>query len=106
MNERLQCPGCLRIYNSATALVQHAESQAVKCNIRDSAKYRQAVDQITGGLIDAVGRHEDDTIKYVTPQQTMLISVEDTEIRNWAREDEERMTLLKNQEENAVGMKW
>jgi hypothetical protein len=67
MDERLRCPSCLRQYNSATALVQHTESQARKCQIRDSRDYRQAVDLITGGLLDTAGRHDDLTVKYITP---------------------------------------
>jgi hypothetical protein len=67
MDAKLRCPACLRQYQSATALVQHAESQAVKCSIRESAEYKIAVDQITGGFVDTAGRHQDHTIRYVAP---------------------------------------
>jgi len=62
---RLRCPNCLRQFINATALVQHAEAQAIKCQIRDTTAYRQALDQITAGLVDTAGRHSDDTIKYI-----------------------------------------
>jgi hypothetical protein len=67
MNAKLRCPACLRQYQSATALVQHAESQAVKCQIRDSHEYKTAVNQITGGFVDTAGRHQDNTVRYITP---------------------------------------
>jgi hypothetical protein len=67
MNAKLRCPACLRQYQSATALVQHAESQAIKCQIRESNEYKAAVDQITGGFVDTAGRHQDHTIRYVAP---------------------------------------
>lgn len=67
MKTKLRCPGCLRQYQSATALVQHAESQAVKCQIRDSQEYKLAVDQITGGFVDTAGRHQDNTVRYIAP---------------------------------------
>jgi hypothetical protein len=65
MDAKLRCPACLRQYQSATALVQHAESQAIKCQIRESNEYKAAVDQITGGFVDTAGRHQDHTIRYI-----------------------------------------
>ncbi len=65
MDHNLRCPGCLRQYSSATALVQHAESQAIKCQIRESQQYKSAVDRITGGFVDTEGRHKDYTVRYV-----------------------------------------
>lgn len=67
MDAKLRCPGCLRQYQSATALVQHAESQAIKCQVRESNEYKAAVDQITGGFVDTAGRHQDHTVRYIAP---------------------------------------
>jgi hypothetical protein len=67
MDAKLRCPGCLRQYQSATALVQHAESQAIKCQIRESNEYKAAVDQITGGFVNTAGRHQDHTVRYIAP---------------------------------------
>jgi len=36
--------------------------------------YRQALDQITAGLVDTAGRHSDDTIKYIA-KKTAEISL-------------------------------
>lgn len=68
---RLRCPACMRQYPSATALVQHAESQAVKCQIRESQQYKSAVDCITGGFVDTEGRHKDYTVRYIARPDAM-----------------------------------
>jgi hypothetical protein len=71
MDLRLRCPACMRQYPSATALVQHAESQAVKCQIRESQQYKSAVDCITGGFVDTEGRHKDYTVRYIARPDAM-----------------------------------
>lgn len=106
MNERLRCPACLRIFKSATALVQHAESQSYKCDIRESEKYRQAVDQITGGFIDAVGKHADNTVKYIAPQDVKLSRVKEAEESYWTKREAERQELLAKQKERIGEIKW
>ena len=98
-NERLRCPACLRQYDSCTALVQHAESQAKICDIRDSAEYRAAVEQITGGFVNTMGKHADDTVRYTAPKvsttakdinKKATIAHEDY----WARREEERLAAI------------
>ena len=76
MDLRLRCPACMRQYPSATALVQHAESQAVKCQIRESQQYKSAVDCITGGFVDTEGRHNDDTVRYIARPDAMDTNLE------------------------------
>lgn len=61
----LQCPHCLKYFKSTAALTQHAESQGRKCAIRDTTEYRPFVDQLTGGIADLEGVHEDMTNRYV-----------------------------------------
>ncbi|RDL32024.1 uncharacterized protein BP5553_09426 [Venustampulla echinocandica] len=62
--ENLQCRHCLRWFASATALTQHSESQAVRCNIRERNDFNARVDEFTAGTAAPVGRHEDNTIRY------------------------------------------
>ena len=71
MDLKLRCPACMRQFPSATALVQHSESQAVKCQIRESQQYKSAVECITGGFVDTEGRHKDFTVRYVAPPNAM-----------------------------------
>jgi hypothetical protein len=63
--ERLKCVNCLRFFDSATALTQHAESQGVRCKIRDTDQYGTYVDEITASTAATAGRHADLTVKYV-----------------------------------------
>jgi hypothetical protein len=100
MEEKLRCPGCLRQFNSATALVQHAESQAIKCNIRKTSEYRQAVDQITGGFVDTKGRHADDTVRYIAIQDMDGLNIKDINQKYWDKKDAEMEDLLRKQMEN------
>jgi hypothetical protein len=64
-NEKLQCTKCLRYYATATALTQHMESQGVRCKVRELDTYNTVVDEVTGGVAALMGKHEDDTVKYV-----------------------------------------
>lgn len=50
------------MYLSYTALIQHAESQAKKCDIRNTTEYKHALDQV-GGLISITGLHDNDKTK-------------------------------------------
>ncbi|ODM19497.1 hypothetical protein SI65_04481 [Aspergillus cristatus] len=60
----VQCPGCLKIFKSAAALVAHCESPSVHCSINEQDVYGQFMDEVSGGLIQAVGYNDDGTIKY------------------------------------------
>ena len=62
MNLKLRCPSCLRMFFSYTALVQHAESQAKKCDIRNSTEYKYALDEV-GSLVTVAGAHAQDATK-------------------------------------------
>ncbi|KAI9801603.1 MAG: hypothetical protein M1825_003282 [Sarcosagium campestre] len=62
--ERITCPSCLRVFNNTTALVQHCESAANRCYIRHRDDFNQALDTITGGLIEVRGYHDDGTLKF------------------------------------------
>jgi len=62
---RLKCPHCLRYYDTATALTQHAESQGVRCKIRKQDQYGVYVDEITASTAAVDGVHDDNTVKYV-----------------------------------------
>jgi hypothetical protein len=110
MDAQLRCPGCLRQYASATALVQHAESQAIRCQIRDSNEYKMAVNAITGGFVDTAGRHEDDTIRYVAPDDVLDLGKGGHQARVaaasdafWKTEEEKRKKQMEYMAENA---KW
>jgi len=108
MDAKLRCPACLRQYSSATALVQHAESQALKCQIRESKEYKAAVDQITGGFVDTAGRHRDDTIRYIAPANAMIpargegqAAVVAANNAYWERDEEQRKEKIKEMAKKA-----
>ncbi|KAM7207553.1 hypothetical protein V8F20_002031 [Naviculisporaceae sp. PSN 640] len=66
---RVECPTCLKKFDSITALAQHSESQGVKCQVRNTGEFRQFMDQLTGGIVDTPDVHEDGTNKYVVPEE-------------------------------------
>ncbi|KAK3074606.1 hypothetical protein LTR53_002817 [Teratosphaeriaceae sp. CCFEE 6253] len=47
---KLVCPTCLKRFASATAQVAHMESEG-RCGIKESAKYKEVFDVITGGFL-------------------------------------------------------
>ncbi|KAM0335639.1 hypothetical protein ACHAQA_000688 [Verticillium albo-atrum] len=71
-NTRLQCPACLHFFVDVTAMTHHAESQSTRCNIRSSQKYRPFLDQLTAGVMDAVGQHSDTTIRYEVTNDAVI----------------------------------
>ena len=111
MDEKLRCPACLRQFGSATALVQHAESQAVICRIRESDEFRHAVDQMTGGFVGTDGRHNDRTIRYealaisgaddLTSPTTRHSKVAKANKDYFEKAYEDREALIKKQNEHA-----
>ena len=58
----------MRFFSTATGLTSHAENSTARCRIRDSDNYRQFIDQLTAGLTDVDGRHTDDSVRYVVPE--------------------------------------
>ena len=58
------CPCCLKNFKSHTALIQHCESPSSRCQIRRAFDYNDALNTLTGGLIEVKGRHPDGTVKY------------------------------------------
>ncbi|KAF7596714.1 hypothetical protein BBP40_000142 [Aspergillus hancockii] len=62
--ESKQCPRCLRLFKTTTALIAHFESASTRCDISDASRYGQIVDELTGGIIQATGYNEDGTVKY------------------------------------------
>ncbi|ROT43691.1 hypothetical protein SODALDRAFT_327894, partial [Sodiomyces alkalinus F11] len=55
---------CFKWFKDVVAMTAHAESQSKRCNLRFSQHYRPFIDQLTAGVVDAVGVHEDSTVKY------------------------------------------
>ncbi|AEO62590.1 uncharacterized protein THITE_2020276, partial [Thermothielavioides terrestris NRRL 8126] len=66
---KVQCPRCCRWFGSAAAITQHAESQGVRCDIRETNGYRQFLDQLTAGIVDTTEKNEDGTEKYTVPEE-------------------------------------
>ncbi|KAH6723650.1 hypothetical protein BKA61DRAFT_664372 [Leptodontidium sp. MPI-SDFR-AT-0119] len=74
-DEKFQCLKCYRYYNSATALTQHAESQGVRCNVRDTDDFESVVRGITAGTTTTNGRLADDTVRYeINPDANLATS--------------------------------
>ncbi|KAL2075084.1 hypothetical protein VTL71DRAFT_26 [Oculimacula yallundae] len=63
-DEKFQCLRCYRYYSSATALAQHAESQGVRCNIRETDDFGLVVRGITADTATTNGRLQDNTVRY------------------------------------------
>lgn len=64
---KVQCPRCFKWFNSMAAITAHAESQSVRCDLRSTDGHRPLIDQLTAGIIDTAGKHEDGTVKYTVP---------------------------------------
>ncbi|KAK3299246.1 uncharacterized protein B0H64DRAFT_317249 [Chaetomium fimeti] len=64
---KVQCPRCFKWFNTMAAITAHAESQSVRCDLHRTDGYRQLLDQMTAGMIDTAGKHEDGTLKYTVP---------------------------------------
>ncbi|KAH6845417.1 hypothetical protein B0I37DRAFT_380069 [Chaetomium sp. MPI-CAGE-AT-0009] len=64
---KVQCPRCFKWFNTMAAITAHAESQTARCDLRSTNGYRQLLDQVTAGMIDTAGKHDDGTVKYTVP---------------------------------------
>ncbi|KAK0635360.1 hypothetical protein B0T17DRAFT_39101 [Bombardia bombarda] len=51
---KVQCPHCKKWFNDMSGLMQHAESQGVRCKIQTTTEYRPFLSQLTAGVIDTV----------------------------------------------------
>ncbi len=65
---REQCPGCLRRFGSAAALVQHMESASERCRIKESRHFPNAMTIVSGGYLTVTGYHTDGTVKLEDPE--------------------------------------
>jgi hypothetical protein len=65
----IRCPSCLRIFKSHTALISHCENATQRCKINRSANFRQIIDQISGGLLEAEGRFADGTVRFMAAEE-------------------------------------
>ncbi|KAK4169126.1 hypothetical protein QBC43DRAFT_356709 [Cladorrhinum sp. PSN259] len=68
-NWKVQCPMCMRWFDTTAALIQHAESQSVRCNLRKSEGFRHLLSQATGGMIDSTEKNADGTEKYQVTEE-------------------------------------
>ncbi|PWY90299.1 hypothetical protein BO94DRAFT_623106 [Aspergillus sclerotioniger CBS 115572] len=59
----VQCPGCLRIFKTAAALVAHCESASTHCSVNTGLRFSQIIKDVSGGLVKAVGLR-DGTVEY------------------------------------------
>ena len=91
-------PSLPKVLQSTAALTQHAESQGRRCVIRDTSEYRPFVDQLTDGIADLEGVHDDMTNRY---------AVTDVAIRRYGDEDsqERAMWALEQQKRREIGEK-
>ncbi|WEW61220.1 C2H2-type zinc-finger-containing protein [Emydomyces testavorans] len=66
----VHCPVCLRPFKSTAALVAHVESATSRCTIGLSNNLGKIIDDISAGVIETSGCHEDGTVKYLAaPKQ-------------------------------------
>lgn len=64
---RMQCPQCCNWFDSMAAMTAHAESQSVRCDLRETNGYRYLLDQLTASLMDTAGKRVDVTNIYTVP---------------------------------------
>jgi hypothetical protein len=70
------------------AITAHAESQGVRCNLRETNGYRQFLDQLTTGIVDTTARNDDGTERYEVPDEARARF--GTLQGRWAQEQRER----------------
>ena len=58
-----RCSSCFKIFKSASALVAHMESASLRCNIRATRGYGNAMHLVSGGFLGAYGMMEDGAVK-------------------------------------------
>ncbi|GLA15895.1 hypothetical protein AnigIFM62618_002452 [Aspergillus niger] len=63
-NRSIQCPGCLRVFKTAAALVAHCESVSTRCKVNKGLHFSQVINDISGGLVKSVGHFEDGSVEY------------------------------------------
>ncbi|CZT52819.1 uncharacterized protein RSE6_14199 [Rhynchosporium secalis] len=102
LDEKFQCMRCYRYYISATALAQHAESQGVRCNVRETDDFELVVRGITANTATTNGRLADDTIRYEINPNAVLGRVQMAENLRAAQklEDDKRANYWKNNKPN------
>jgi hypothetical protein len=54
------------------AITAHAESQGVRCNLRETNGYRQFLDQLTAGMVDTTTKNDDGTERYEVPDEARV----------------------------------
>ena len=59
-----RCPLCLRVFHSATALIQHMESPTERCAVRSTRVYSSVVSMVSGGFLEVAGEHDDGTARF------------------------------------------
>ncbi|KAL2133106.1 hypothetical protein VTI74DRAFT_2908 [Chaetomium olivicolor] len=70
---KVQCPTCCKWFDSVAAITQHAESQSVHCNLRNTEGYRQFLDQLTAGIVDTTEKNEDGMPVYTVPKEARRV---------------------------------
>ncbi|PHH70909.1 hypothetical protein CDD82_6854 [Ophiocordyceps australis] len=59
-----KCCSCGTIFKSLAAIASHVEQASARCRIRDNYCYGAFIDQLTGGMVEVDGLHDDGTTKY------------------------------------------
>ncbi len=77
------CPSCLRLFKTISALINHMESGAKNCNVRNSTNYNQVLREVSAGLIGASGHLEDGTVRYMMPNDEGWAENKTGSIRSW-----------------------
>ncbi|KAL8669351.1 MAG: hypothetical protein Q9168_006056 [Polycauliona sp. 1 TL-2023] len=62
-----QCPSCLKRFKTASAMMAHLESPAVRCSMRNSKAYGNVLHLVSGGHLNVAGRHNDGSNRLVVP---------------------------------------
>ncbi|KAK3697855.1 hypothetical protein LTR37_017246 [Vermiconidia calcicola] len=53
LTKDFRCPQCLKIFKKGSALIAHAESAGGKCKVKDTTKFHDLLDEVSGGFLEA-----------------------------------------------------
>ena len=77
------CPSCLRLFKTNSALINHMESGAKNCNVRNSTNYNQVLREVSAGLIGTSGQLEDGSVRYMMPNDEGWAENNGGSVRSW-----------------------
>ncbi|KAI9671448.1 MAG: hypothetical protein M1831_004357 [Alyxoria varia] len=85
----LMCPVCYKYFDDLAGLVSHCENSSRRCRIKDTARWPQFLDEITGGFLSAGKRDEHGRVIYEVSKPTEFedrLTKDEREVRGAGRD--------------------